>query len=297
MSGGQGGHDASLYQTDAGRKIIVIARVLIIAGSDCSGGAGIQADLKTVMALGGYGMSAITALTAQNTKGVRAVHTPPADFLRQQIEACLEDIGADAIKIGMIGSIENAEVIAEVLRANPDIPVVLDPVMVATSGAALGSDEVTQFIKQTLVPLASIITPNIPEAEALLGRGIKSVDAALTAAKDLRDLGAGAVLLKGGHGKGKIVTDILWDGQDSHIFENPRIETRSTHGTGCTLASAIAAGTAQGMGLQKTCERAISYVHQAIRTAPGLGEGHGPLNHGLEKFQPKAISGRVKKMQ
>jgi hydroxymethylpyrimidine/phosphomethylpyrimidine kinase len=265
----------------AGRKIIVTARVLIIAGSDSSGGAGIQADLKTVMALGGYGMSAITALTAQNTMGVTAVHIPPANFLRQQIEACLEDIGVDVIKIGMIGSIENAEVIMDVLQNNPLIPVVLDPVMVATSGAALGSDDVVKFIKQTLMPLASVITPNIPEAEILLGHKIITIEDQRAAACDLRNSGSGAVLVKGGHGKGKTVTDILCDQDDRHVFENPRIETLSTHGTGCTLASGVATGMAQDMPLRKACKRAIIYVHQAIKTAPGLGKGHGPLNHAV----------------
>ncbi len=256
-------------------------RVLIIAGSDCSGGAGIQADLKTVMALGGYGMSAITALTAQNTQGVRAIHLPPSDFLRQQIEACLEDIGADAIKIGMVGSIENAEVIAAVLQGNPEVPVILDPVMVATSGAALGSDEVARFIKQTLLPLAHLATPNLPEAEALLGRAIKDEEAMLPAVKDLAGLGAGAIVLKGGHGEGAMVRDILWDGNEAHIFENPRLETSATHGTGCTLASAIATGLAQNMTLHEACERAIAYVQGAIKTAPKLGKGHGPLNHAV----------------
>lgn len=307
MSDGEGGHNASLFyyrctldggvlfshlyhaiaaiflQTNTNRKKIVKERVLIIAGSDSSGGAGIQADLKTVMALGGYGMSAITALTAQNTKGVRAVHLPPADFLRQQIDACLGDIGADAIKIGMIGSIENAEVIAEVLQGNPDIPVILDPVMVATSGAALGSDEVAGFIKQTLLPLAHLVTPNLPEAEALLGRAIKCDDDMLSAAKELAGLGARAILVKGGHGQGAMVRDFLWDGQAAHIFENPRLETSATHGTGCTLASAIATGLAQNMILHEACGRAIAYVHAAIKTAPGLGKGHGPLNHAVTK--------------
>ncbi|WP_428407747.1 bifunctional hydroxymethylpyrimidine kinase/phosphomethylpyrimidine kinase [Hyphococcus sp.] len=254
-------------------------RVLIIAGSDPSGGAGIQADIKTVTALGGYAAAAITALTVQNTKGVSAVHAVAPDIIAAQIEAVMEDIGADAIKIGMIGDVETAAVIDTALRKYSGVPVVLDPVLIATSGDALAKDGVAAFIKEKLSALSTVLTPNIDEAAALTGMEIETRDAMITAGEALVALGAKAALVKGGHMSGETVEDALVSAEGARIFSNPRIDTTSTHGTGCTLASAIATGLAQGLALQTAVKRAVDYVHKAIATAPGYGVGHGPLNH------------------
>ncbi len=252
-------------------------RVLVIAGSDSGGGAGIQADIKAVMAMGGYAATAITALTAQNTHGVHGVHMVPAGFLRQQIACVLDDIGADAIKTGMLGGASAICVVAEELqRRATGIPLVVDPVMVAKGGAKLLDDSALNALRERLLPLAALITPNLPEAEALLGRPVAD---SREAARALHALGTRAVLVKGGHQEGPVVTDALAHTGKVELFEMPRIETRHTHGTGCTLASAIAAGLAQGMELVAAIRRARAYVQEAIRTAPGLGSGHGPLNH------------------
>ena len=255
-------------------------RVLIIAGSDPSGGAGIQADIKTVTALGAYAATAITALTVQNTKGVSAVHPVAPEIIRAQIEAVLGDIGADAIKIGMIGDGATAQLIADMLTQHDGgIPVVLDPVLVATSGDALAGDGVASIIRDKLASLACIVTPNSEEATALTGIAIDSEETMIAAGRALLDQGAGAALIKGGHMTGEAVTDMLVDGAGVQAFRNQRLTTTSTHGTGCTLASAIATGLAQAMPRAAAVERAIAYVHKAIRTAPGFGAGHGPLNH------------------
>jgi len=255
----------------------MIARVLIIAGSDSGGGAGLQGDMKTVTCLGGYAMTAITALTAQNTQGVFGIHPVPPAFIAQQIQLCLEDIGADAIKTGMLHS---AEVIAAVAGAlPPEIPLILDPVMVAKGGAALLADSAVGALRTRLLPMATLITPNLPEAEVLAGRPIRTPDDMKDAAKALRDLGVRAVLLKGGHLPGDRIVDIYEGPGGPHAWHSARIDTRHTHGTGCTLASAIAAGIAQGMGMIPAISRARDYVRVAIETAPGLGRGHGPLNH------------------
>ncbi len=254
-------------------------RVLIIAGSDPSGGAGIQADIKTVTALGGYAATAITALTVQNTKGVSAVHAVAPEIISAQIEAVMSDIGADAIKIGMIGDVATAAVIEAALKKYNDIPVVLDPVLVATSGDALAKDGVAAFIRDRLAPLAAIITPNMDEAAALTGTDITDRDSVIEAGEALVALGARAALVKGGHMRGETVEDALVSAEGARIYSNPRIETTSTHGTGCTLASAIATGLAQGLALQTAVKRAVDYVHKAIATAPGFGGGAGPLNH------------------
>lgn len=253
-------------------------RVLIVAGSDPSGGAGIQADIKTVTALGGYAMTAITALTAQNTEGVFGVHEVPPAFIAQQMRLVLSDIGADCIKIGMLHSAEVIATVAGVLAADaPDVPIVLDPVMVAKGGHALLALEAVASLKAHLVGRARLITPNLPEAVALAGDG---GDGRSLAARVLA-LGPQAVLLKGGHGAGDDVTDILLEaGAEPEIFVSSRLKTRNTHGTGCTLASAIATGLAQGLALRAAVVRARAYVLEAIRTAPGYGKGHGPLNHG-----------------
>jgi hydroxymethylpyrimidine/phosphomethylpyrimidine kinase len=255
-------------------------RVLIIAGSDPSGGAGLQADIKTVTALGGYAAAAITALTVQNTLGVRAVHPVAPAVIGAQVDAVLSDIGADAVKIGMIADAAAAEMIAKRLSPHAAaIPIVLDPVLAATSGDALAGQDVAAAILNKLAPLAALITPNVYEAEALTGLSIASEDDMAAAGAALIAAGAGAALVKGGHLAGAEVKDVLVTKSGVRIFSNPRIETTSTHGTGCTLSSAIAAGLAQGLALQAAVKRAIDYVHIAIKTAPGFGQGAGPLNH------------------
>ena len=256
----------------------MIPRVLVIAGSDSGGGAGIQADLKTVMALGGYASTAITALTAQDTQGVHGVHPVPPDFIRQQIELALADPGADAIKTGMLGDAAVIEAVAAAIRTS-GLPVVIDPVMVAKGGARLLDHNAVSALRANLLPLATVITPNIPEAEALLGLPIASLAGMHHAAEALLGLGVPAVLLKGGHGDGETVTDLLTTRSGTMVLERPRLATRHTHGTGCTLASAIAAGLAAGMALPDAVVRARDYVQAAIAAAPGIGIGHGPLGH------------------
>lgn len=255
-------------------------RVLIIAGSDSGGGAGIQGDIKTVTCLGGYAATAITALTAQNTLGVYAIHDVPESFIAQQIDLVLEDIGADAIKTGMLSKDSVIETIAAIITRHPRIPVILDPVMFAKGGAALLQPSALSTLKTSLIPLATIITPNIPEAGYLAETVINNIDDMRAAAHKILDLGCKAVLLKGGHMEGDIVTDLLLTKDGETIFEQPRINTTHTHGTGCALASAIATGIAQGLSLIDAVARARDYVKKAIETAPGIGKGHGPLNHG-----------------
>jgi len=257
-------------------------RVLIIAGSDSGGGAGIQADIKTVTALGGYAMTAITALTAQNTLGVHGVVGIEPAFIRQQIEVVVGDIGVDAIKTGMLHSAPVIETVVEALKAlAPDTPLVVDPVMIAKGGAALLQDEAVTIMRDALLPMATVITPNLPEAGALLGQpepGLADMEAA---AEALRELGPSAALLKGGHLDGETVVDVLaLADHRQRTWSSPRIDTRHTHGTGCTLASAIATGLAQQMTIEEAVDRARDYVRAAIQTAPGYGQGHGPLNHG-----------------
>ena len=264
----------------------MIARVLIVAGSDSGGGAGIQADIKTVTALGGYAMTAVTALTAQNTQGVFGVVGVEPDFIQQQMRVVLEDIGADAIKTGMLHNTAVIEAVCEVLEAlDPAPPVVVDPVMVAQSGDSLLEADAAATLARRLAPLATVLTPNAPEASSLLGREIADVAAMVQAASDLLDLGPRAVLLKGGHlggghRGGATVTDVLATRDGHESFAGPRIETTSDHGTGCTLASALATGLAQGLALGPAVGRARAYLREALRSAPGLGRGHGPVNHG-----------------
>jgi hydroxymethylpyrimidine/phosphomethylpyrimidine kinase len=256
-------------------------RVLIVAGSDSGGGAGIQADIKAVTALGGYAATAITALTAQNTLGVHGVFPVDPEFIEAQMVAVLDDIGADCVKTGMLGVAPVIETVAAVLeRRAAGIPLVVDPVMVAKGGARLLAPEAVDALKTRLLPRARLATPNIPEAEALLGRAIGGPGEMEAAARALLDLGPEAVLLKGGHLEGERVVDVLAEGDRIRRFEGPRIATRHTHGTGCTLASAAAQGLAQGMELAAAVARARAYVLEAIATAPGFGAGHGPLNHG-----------------
>ncbi len=257
------------------------ARVLIVAGSDSGGGAGIQADIKTVTALGGYAATAITALTAQDTTGVHGIHPVPPDFIASQMRVVLADIGADAVKTGMLGDAATIETVADVLAESaPGVPLVLDPVMVAKGGARLLDAGATGALRTRLLPMAFVVTPNVPEAEVLLGRTVATIADMEAAARDLLAFGAKAALIKGGHIVGDTVTDVLATPAGVERFSGPRIAGRSTHGTGCTLASAIACGIAQGMALTDAIRRARAYVVRAIETAPGLGTGHGPLNHG-----------------
>lgn len=256
-------------------------RVLIIAGSDSGGGAGIQADIKTVTALGGYAATAITALTAQDTITVHGVLPVPPEFVAQQIRVVLEDIGADAIKTGMLNSVEVIHAVAAAIdRHAPGIPLVVDPVMVAKGGARLLQPEAEAALIEQLIPRATLITPNLPEAEALSGRAIPDADAMPAAAQALLALRPGAVLLKGGHLPGHRVVDLLLQQGGSERFESKRLFSSSTHGTGCTLASAIATGLAFGKPVLEAVADARAYVRRAIETAPGFGRGHGPLNHG-----------------
>ncbi|BEQ14392.1 bifunctional hydroxymethylpyrimidine kinase/phosphomethylpyrimidine kinase [Desulfoferula mesophila] len=252
------------------------ARVLIIAGSDSGGGAGIQADLKAAAALGAHAMTVITALTAQNTKEVRAVHPTPLDFVEQQFAAVAEDIGMDAVKTGMLHSAELVELVAKLLGLTK-VPVVVDPVMVSKGGGVLLDPQAVEALKLLLLPRATLVTPNLDEAEALLGREVRSRAAMEDAAAALVALGAGAALVKGGHLQGE-PGDLLYDGRESLFFSAPRIETPHTHGTGCTLATAIASLLAQGWELAPAVERARLLVRRAIAGGLVLGHGHGPVN-------------------
>lgn len=256
-------------------------RVLIIAGSDSGGGAGIQADIKTVTALGGYAMTAITALTAQNTLGVHGVMPVDPDFVSLQIDVVLSDLGADAIKIGMLANVRIAAAVADRLAPLAGkVPIVLDPVMVAKGGARLLEDEAIELIKTRLLPLARVVTPNAPEAEVLTDLPVSDPDDLKRAGMALLARGAGFALMKGGHLAGDPVVDRLLGTDFDRSYADSRIDSAHTHGTGCTLASALATGLAQGLSVADAVVRARAYVRQAILTAPGYGAGHGPLNHG-----------------
>lgn len=254
---------------------------LTIAGSDSGGGAGIQADLKTFQAFGVFGTSALTAVTAQNTLGVRAVHTVPVDVVRAQIEAVAEDLAPAAVKTGMLANAELVEAVAGSLRAHSLPSYVLDPVMVATSGDRLLDRDAERAVLERLVPLATLVTPNLPEAAVLTGREVASEADMLPAARTLVERGAGAALIKGGHLHGDTVTDLLWDGRDATTWRRARIQGRNTHGTGCALSAAACAVLARGGSVHDAVERALAFVAAAIRAAPGLGSGHGPLEFGV----------------
>ncbi len=256
-------------------------RVLIIAGSDSGGGAGIQADIKTVTALGGYAATAITAITVQDTRRVHDIHAIPPSIVTAQMRVVLADIGADVLKTGMLVDDAVIEAVASVLQKQKKrAPLILDPVMVSKSGHALLKPRAVKALKEKLLPLAALITPNIKEAEILAGVRIGNVQDMRTAAMRIHHLGAKAVLIKGGHMKSDTVTDILFDGKRFTTWKSPRIKSRHTHGTGCTLASAIATTLAQGKSLKAAVARARAYVQGAIRSAPGYGGGSGPMNHG-----------------
>ena len=258
-------------------------RVLTIAGSDSSGGAGIQADLKTFAANGCYGMSVITALTAQNTQGVAAIHAAPVDFVAKQIDAVLADVGADAVKIGMLFSPELIETVARKLKEYRVTRIVLDPVMVAQSGDKLLRDDAVAALQTHLIPLAEIVTPNVPEAEVLLGTRIGTLDGAAAAAEELMRFGCRNVLVKGGHLEGEASDDCLFLGAEKRLVRlaGARIETRNNHGTGCTLSSAIAAFLARGFEMEEAVRRAKAYVAAAIQAGAAyrIGHGHGPVHH------------------
>ena len=257
-----------------------LGRVLIIAGSDSGGGAGLQADVKTVTMLGGHASVAVTAVTVQNTLGVHAILPIAADLVRAQGLAVLDDIGADAIKIGMLGSPEVAEAAAALIEDAGDVPTVIDPVLSAKGGAALADDATLRALRERLLPLAALLTPNAPEAAALTGLEVETTEDLRRAAEALLRAGARAVLVKGGHLPGPRVVDVMATSAGETRFESERVDSRHTHGTGCTLASAIATGLAQDRPLEEAVEAAREYVLGAIRHAPGFGAGHGPMDHG-----------------
>ena len=257
-----------------------LGRVLAIAGSDSGGGAGIQADIKTVTALGGYAATAITAVTDQDTQSIHGVHSVPPSFVASQISTVLNDIGADVVKVGMLGSKEVINAVADVLAMHSDLSLVVDPVMVSKGGHRLISEDAVGELKRRLIFNSTLVTPNLPEAEILTGIEIKTLSDMYASIDRLRGLGADAVLLKGGHVEGDTLVDLLITNDRVDKFQGHRIASTSTHGTGCTLASAIATGLAQGLSLNDSVSRARLYVVRAIETAPKYGQGHGPLNHG-----------------
>lgn len=252
---------------------------LTIAGSDSGGGAGVQADLKTFQAFKVFGTSAITAVTVQNTLGVRAVHAIPQDIVRGQIHAVASDFRVAAVKTGMLATRPLVQLVADAIRDESLTNYVLDPVMVATSGDRLLDNDAVDAILSELLPISTIVTPNLDEAEILTDLTVRDVKAMHDAARFIVENGAGAALVKGGHLEGDESVDVLYDGSNFHSFKHRRINTKSTHGTGCTLSAAITAGLARGGDLRTAVERALDFVHHAIATAPGLGAGHGPLNH------------------
>ncbi|WP_313668973.1 bifunctional hydroxymethylpyrimidine kinase/phosphomethylpyrimidine kinase [Sandarakinorhabdus sp.] len=257
----------------------MVARILAIAGSDSGGGAGIQADIKTITMLGGYAMTAVTAITVQNTCGVSAVHAVPPEIVAGQIRACIDDIGVDAIKIGMLGNEATINAVADALEGCR-VPIVLDPVMIAKGGASLIEEEAVWALMQRLLPMATVITPNVPELVALTETEVEDAADMLLAAQELLNAGPRAVLAKGGHLEGDQLTDWLVTRQGHLAFTDAKIDTTSSHGTGCTLSSALACGLGQGLSLPEAVKRARIYVRLALRSAPGLGQGHGPMGHG-----------------
>ena len=255
------------------------SRVLIIAGSDSSGGAGIQADIKTITALGSYAMTAVTAVTAQDTKGVKKITPISTKNVQKQITMVLDDIGSDAVKIGMLHNSSIVKCVYSILKKYKLKNIVLDPVMVAKGGAKLINNSSIVYLKKLLLPLSNIITPNIPEAEILTGYSISNKEDMIKAAKKILNMGSKNVLLKGGHLKNKMIFDILASKKGIRIFSKKNIKTKNTHGTGCTLSSALATCLSQKKNVLKSCKISLKYVDQAIVSAPGYGKGFGPLNH------------------
>ena len=264
-------------------------KVLTIAGSDSGGGAGIQADIKTISAIGCYGMSVITALTAQNTRGVTAIHALPPSFVVEQMAAVFTDIGADAVKIGMLYSAELIEAVTEALNKHRARNIVLDPVMVAQSGDKLLQDDAIQAIKDHLMPLADVVTPNLPEAEVLLGQKIENFEDMQRAARSLAQFGSRSILIKGGHLEESKSTDLLYLTEEDRfvMLEAERIESRNNHGTGCTLSSAIAAYLSRGNRTEDAVRKAKTYIQNAIRAGAQykIGHGHGPVHHFFEFWE------------
>ena len=255
------------------------SKILIIAGSDSSGGAGIQADIKTVTALGSYAMTAITAVTAQNTKGVKKITAIPTKNVQKQITMILDDIGADGVKIGMLHNVSIIKCVYSILKKYKLKNIVLDPVMVAKGGTKLISNNSIKYLKKLLLPLSNLVTPNIPEAEVLIGSPISNKKDMIEAAKIILNMGSKNVLLKGGHLKSKMIYDILATKKRIKVFSKRKIKTKNTHGTGCTLSSALATCLSQKKNISKSCTISLNYVNQAITYAPGYGKGYGPLNH------------------
>jgi hydroxymethylpyrimidine/phosphomethylpyrimidine kinase len=283
VGGGRGGAGLSAHE--------YLGRVLVIAGSDSGGGAGIQADIKTVTALGGYAATAVTALTVQNTLGVTGVIPTAPRAVRAQMEAVLSDIGADALKTGMLGDKALIETLAQAFAdLAPGVPRVVDPVMVATSGDSLLPTAAVDAVRQLMVPDADVVTPNAPEAEVLTGKAVDGINGQRRAAERLLEMGAKAALVKGGHVPGDVIVDVLATQDGEHFFEGERIDTTSTHGTGCTLASGIAAGLARGLTLKDAVALSRAYLVEAIRRAPKLGQGHGPVDHGWPSRDPEAFA-------
>ncbi|MDQ0214389.1 hydroxymethylpyrimidine/phosphomethylpyrimidine kinase [Oikeobacillus pervagus] len=257
---------------------------LTIAGSDSGGGAGIQADLKTFSAHGVFGMSVITAVTAQNTKEVRGVQNIDVDIIRQQIEAIYDDLPVNAVKIGMLSSVEIIDTVSSSLKERKSQPIVLDPVMISKSGHSLLLPNAVKALIEKLVPLADIITPNVPEAEELTGIKIQTEEDMVTACKKICELGAANVLLKGGHLEGE-PHDLFFNGENIHWFKGKRVHTKNTHGTGCTLSSAIAANLAKENDLYTAVKKAKQYISMAITHSLDIGKGHGPTHHFYELYQ------------
>ena len=255
------------------------SKVLIIAGSDSSGGAGIQADIKTVTALGSYAMTAVTAVTAQNTKGVKDIKSIPIKNFQKQLTMIIEDIGAHSVKIGMLHNVSIIKCVSKILKKYKLKNVVLDPVMIAKGGAKLINTSSIKHLKKLLLPLCYLVTPNIPEAEVLTGYSIKDKKDMIKAAKKILNMGSKNVLLKGGHLKNKMIFDILATKQGIKIFKKRKIKTKNTHGTGCTLSSALATCLSQKKNVFKSCKVSLGYVEKAIISAPNYGKGFGPLNH------------------
>jgi hydroxymethylpyrimidine/phosphomethylpyrimidine kinase len=255
------------------------SKVLIIAGSDSSGGAGIQADIKTVTALGSYAMTAVTAVTSQNTKGVKGIVSISKKNLHKQITMVLDDIGTNAVKIGMLHNTSIIKCVYKILKKYKLKNIVLDPVMIAKGGTKLVQSNSIKYLKKLLLPLCNLITPNIPEAEILTGYSISNKTDMIKAAKKIISMGAKNVLLKGGHLKNKMIFDILVSKKKVKIFPKRKIKTKNTHGTGCTLSSALATCLSQKKSINNACKISLRYVDQAILTAPHYGKGYGPLNH------------------
>ncbi|ADU29040.1 bifunctional hydroxymethylpyrimidine kinase/phosphomethylpyrimidine kinase [Evansella cellulosilytica] len=261
----------------------MLARALTIAGSDSGGGAGIQADLKTFQELQVFGMSAITAITAQNTLGVQGVYPLELKAIEQQITSVADDIGVDAVKTGMLFDEKRIELVAEKIKHYKWNNVVIDPVMIAKGGASLLTDSSIEALVNKLLPLATVATPNIPEAEAITGRAITSLDDRKTAAKDFLNMGVKSVVIKGGHASSDNMVDLFFDGSSFHYFETPKVDTKNTHGTGCSFASAVTAELAKGNTLFASIENAKKFIHLAIKHSLNIGGGHGPTHHGAHR--------------